>query len=203
MVEPALEREVSGVTWWSVPPPGPGAILLRVLPVALGGGGPADLLDACLAASDARDRLLGDPHTGPVDVDALMQGTSRGTGTASMSADDSGDTAAVVAADSEGRTVTLIQSVYQSFGSGILDPMTGIVLHNRGSAFSTDPRSPARVAPGRPPHTLCPTIAATSAGVVALGCQGAVLSRGSSPNWPAMPSTETPGRSSSSPGVGG
>jgi gamma-glutamyltranspeptidase/glutathione hydrolase len=173
VVEPALERDVGGVTWWSVPPPGPGAILLRVLPVALGGGCTADLLDASLAASEARDHLLGDPRTAPVDVDALMQGTRRGTGTGSMSADDSGDTAAVVATDSEGRTVTLIQSVYQSFGSGILDPMTGIVLHNRGSAFSTDPRSPARVAPGsRPPHTLCPTIAATSAGVVALGCQG-------------------------------
>ncbi len=69
--------------------------------------------------------------------------------------------------------MTLIQSVYQLFGSGILDPDTGVVLHNRGSAFSTDPTHPGRVGPGlRPPHTLLPVIAETDELVLGLGCQG-------------------------------
>ena len=172
VVEPALERTVHGVTWWTVPPPGPGAVFVRLLPVALGGAGDADLLEACLVASNVRDRLLGDPRTGPIDVAALM-GVGGVPSGGTVCSDDSGDTVAVTAADSAGRTVTLIQSVYQAFGSGILDPATGIVLHNRGSAFSTDAASPARVAPGsRPPHTLCPVVATTPTGAVALGCQG-------------------------------
>jgi gamma-glutamyltranspeptidase len=76
--------------------------------------------------------------------------------------------------DGDGRLVALLQSVYQSFGAGILEPETGIVLHNRGSAFSLVPGHPGALAPGaRPPHTLCPAIAETGDGLlVAAGCQG-------------------------------
>ncbi|GAB2617606.1 gamma-glutamyltranspeptidase [Paractinoplanes abujensis] len=84
-----------------------------------------------------------------------------------------GDTVAVTAVDDEGNAVTLIQSVFESFGAGLLDPATGVVLHNRGSSFSLDPSHPAYLRPGlRPPHTLCPAIATTGESVVALGCQG-------------------------------
>ncbi|SNY65463.1 gamma-glutamyltransferase [Paractinoplanes atraurantiacus] len=84
-----------------------------------------------------------------------------------------GDTVAVTAVDSDGNAVTLIQSVFFSFGAGLLDPATGVVLHNRGSSFSLDPGHPGRIQGGsRPPHTLCPTVGVTPDGVVALGCQG-------------------------------
>jgi gamma-glutamyltranspeptidase/glutathione hydrolase len=70
-----------------------------------------------------------------------------------------GDTVAVATADSDGRAVCLIQSLFYGFGAGILDPATGIVLHNRGSLFSLTPGSPNCLAPGRrPAHTLMPTM---------------------------------------------
>jgi gamma-glutamyltranspeptidase len=121
-----------------------------------------------------RQAQLGDPRRAPVDVAAMLSPR-----TVSDEADlpragrALGDTVAVTAADTDGTVVTLIQSVYQLFGSGILDPETGVVLHNRGSAFSTDPAHPAFVGPGlRPPHTLLPVIAQTDDLVLGLGCQG-------------------------------
>jgi gamma-glutamyltranspeptidase/glutathione hydrolase len=73
--------------------------------------------------------------------------------------DPGGDTVAIVAADWEGRAVSLIQSLFASFGAGILDPATGIIAHNRGSYFSLDEDSPNVLAPGkRPVHTLTPVL---------------------------------------------
>jgi gamma-glutamyltranspeptidase/glutathione hydrolase len=71
----------------------------------------------------------------------------------------SGDTVAVVAADSDGHAVSLIQSVFRSFGSGILEPETGILCHSRGAFFSLDPSSPnALEGKKRPAHTLMPVM---------------------------------------------
>lgn len=63
----------------------------------------------------------------------------------------------VTAADRAGMMVSLIQSNYRGFGSGLVVPGTGIALHNRGSCFSTDPASPNAVGPGkRPMNTIIP-----------------------------------------------
>jgi len=71
-----------------------------------------------------------------------------------------GDTVAVVAADGQGNSISLIQSLFGSFGSGILCPATGIIFHNRGASFSLDPGSPNSIAGGkRPAHTLMPVMA--------------------------------------------
>ncbi len=70
-----------------------------------------------------------------------------------------GDTIAIVTADASGRAVSLIQSLASAFGSRVLEPSTGIVLHNRGAAFSLEPGHPNRLAPGRrPAHTLMPVM---------------------------------------------
>jgi len=53
--------------------------------------------------------------------------------------------------------VSWIQSNFAGFGSGLLEPETGIVLHNRGSLYTLEPGHPNQVAPGkRPYHTLTP-----------------------------------------------
>ncbi|MEH0531221.1 MULTISPECIES: gamma-glutamyltransferase [Streptomyces] len=71
----------------------------------------------------------------------------------------SGDTVAVVVTDRDGTWVSLIQSVFHCFGAAVLDPGTGVVLHNRGASFSLDPASPNRLAGGkRPLHTLMPVL---------------------------------------------
>ena len=70
-----------------------------------------------------------------------------------------GDTVAVTAVAADGTAVSLIQSLFHSFGSQVLEPETGVVLHNRGSMFSADPASPNHPAPGkRPAHTLMPVL---------------------------------------------
>lgn len=127
------------------------------------------------AVSADRDRHNADPRFARVPVGTLLdeghiaglcdqvRGASNG-GTDGLSNDSSlrrpsGDTIALVTADGSGRAVSLIQSLYDAFGSGILEPSTGIVLHNRGSAFSLDPPSPNFLAGGkRPAHTLMPVL---------------------------------------------
>ncbi|NQX06117.1 gamma-glutamyltransferase [Rathayibacter sp. VKM Ac-2856] len=183
LVEPAVSRE-GGVRWWVAPPPSQGVVLLGVLPEALSGD-TAALVGAVRDAALVRQAELGDPRGGAIDVEAMLDPRRLSRGALPRAGRALGDTVAVTAADTDGTVVTLIQSVYQLFGSGILDPGTGIVLHNRGSAFSTDPAHPGRVGPGlRPPHTLLPVIAeragsadrsgsAADAGLVlGLGCQG-------------------------------
>jgi gamma-glutamyltranspeptidase len=199
--EPLTQTE-GEVTWWAAPPPSQGATVLALLGPgavdltgAIGGLGrpPADggTLARARAAQAARAAYLGDPRGGEIDVDAMLD-----PGAAPAAASPprgTGDTVAITAVDDEGRSVALIQSVFQTFGAGLLEPRTGIVLHNRGSAFSLVPGHPAEIGPGRrPPHTLCPLLgervpaaaadapdgAASAAPVsgspvrAAIGCQG-------------------------------
>jgi len=61
------------------------------------------------------------------------------------------------AVDHAGNAVSLIESNYAGFGSGIVDPATGIAYQNRGSFFSLDPAHANVLAPGkRTLHTLLP-----------------------------------------------
>jgi gamma-glutamyltranspeptidase / glutathione hydrolase len=61
--------------------------------------------------------------------------------------------------DQEGNAVSLIQSNYAGFGSGIVDPLTGIAYQNRGSYFTLDAGDPNVLAPSkRTLHTLMPAM---------------------------------------------
>lgn len=68
-----------------------------------------------------------------------------------------GGTVYLTTADQDGMMVSLIQSNYMGFGSGIVVPGTGISLQNRGAGFSLEAGHPNRVGPGkRPFHTIIP-----------------------------------------------
>ena len=71
--------------------------------------------------------------------------------------DPGGDTCYLSVVDSDGLAVSLIQSIYFDFGSGIVAGDTGIIPQNRGSFFSLDPTHVNSLEPGkRTFHTLIP-----------------------------------------------
>jgi gamma-glutamyltranspeptidase/glutathione hydrolase len=140
--EPELTDPIAtthgGADVLTAPPNSQGRMLLMILDAV---GATADPL----SATDAPGFAAAYAHS--IDARAAQLGDPRG------------DTVAVVAADWEGRAVSLIQSLFFSFGAGILDPATGIIAHNRGSFFSLDPDSPNVLAGGkRPAHTLTPAM---------------------------------------------
>jgi gamma-glutamyltranspeptidase / glutathione hydrolase len=70
-----------------------------------------------------------------------------------------GDTVYLTAADDQGNAVSLIESLFETFGSGIVAGETGITLQDRGTLFSLTPGHPDQIAPGkRPFHTLVPAM---------------------------------------------
>lgn len=83
------------------------------------------------------------------------------------------DTTYLTVVDREGNMVSLIQSNYESFGSGIVAPGTGFALHDRGGLFSLDPASPNALAGRkRPLHTIIPAFAQKGDTRVAFGIMG-------------------------------
>ena len=68
-----------------------------------------------------------------------------------------GGTVYLTAADASGIMVSMIQSNYMGFGSGVVVPGTGIALQNRGADFAVQQGHPNEVGPGkRPYHTIIP-----------------------------------------------
>ena len=67
------------------------------------------------------------------------------------------DTIYLSVIDKDGNIVSLIQSLYSGFGSGLVPPGTGFMLHNRGGLFTMQENHPNAVAPHkRPLHTIIP-----------------------------------------------
>ena len=89
-----------------------------------------------------------------------------------------GGTVYLCTADADGRMVSLIQSNYMGFGSGVVVPGTGISLQNRGAGFHTDASHPNAVAPAKLPfHTIIPGMvtAADGSPALAFGVMGGAM----------------------------
>jgi gamma-glutamyltranspeptidase/glutathione hydrolase len=169
-VEP-ISVSFGGLTVLTSPPNTHGFLLLRALraidelriadPL---GDGLGTLLRVFHRGNALRASYLADPRYAAVDVTALVN--DRLDETAELGAAQSGpalvphgDTVGVASADGDGYAVSLIQSVYHAFGSGLIDPATGVLFHNRGTSFSLDEASPNVIAPRkRPAHTLMPVM---------------------------------------------
>ena len=118
-----------------------------------------------------RDNEVADPLAMRVSVDELLDAarirelaaTIDPSGSAPVlgvdAAEDHPNTVYVIAVDQYGNVVSLIQSLFATFGSGLVVPDTGIVLQNRGSLFTFEEDHPNVFAPRRRPfHTLCPVL---------------------------------------------
>ncbi|MEO1197632.1 MAG: gamma-glutamyltransferase family protein [Pseudomonadota bacterium] len=125
-------------------------------------------MEAARLAYGVRDGFVGDPASSPDPADFLspahiaslrgrIDPARRGPETAAMDPRLATDTILLTVADGEGRCITVINSIFDSFGSGIVGEQSGVVLQNRGAAFSLQQGHPNEVKPGkRPLHTLIP-----------------------------------------------
>jgi len=145
------------------------------------------LVEAKKVAFADRNRHIADPAFVEVPVERLLDKAyarerrrlirpDRATAWDEIAAGSlAGDTVYVAVVDREGNAVSLDQSLYMLFGSGVVAGGTGILLHNRGAYFSLDPRHPNRLEPGkRPFHTLMASLAFRGGRLWAVfGCMGA------------------------------
>ncbi len=178
---------------WTVPPPSQGYLTLAGAAVAERaglGGDPDDpawahlLVEAWRAVGHDRPDVLYDGADG----DALLREDRFAHAAARVAADrvappdvapgsaasvpavariGDGDTTHLCACDADGLGVSLTQSNALDFGSHLVEPTTGVFLHNRGLGFSLVAGHPAEVGPGRrPPHTLSPMLVTTPDGAL-------------------------------------
>jgi gamma-glutamyltranspeptidase/glutathione hydrolase len=166
------------------PPNSSGLVALELLniletfePPAAEAFGPSGCTDAAwihrgieaakLAMAD-RDAHLTDPEFVDIPVERLISKTyaadlarridpNRAAPAPKATAPSGGGTIYLATVDAEGNAVSLIESNYMGFGSGVVDPETGIHYQNRGSYCSLDAAHPNVLAPGkRTLHTLLP-----------------------------------------------
>ena len=170
-----ISTDYRGLTVWEIPPNGQGIAALMALNILEGfdlAQYPRDSIESFhwqieamkLAFADAY-RHVADPQFMEVSV-AQMLDKAYARDRRSLITDTAlplahpglpkGGTVYLAAADGD-LMVSLIQSNYEGFGSGVLVPETGIALHNRGSGFDLAPNHPNQFAPGkRPFHTIIP-----------------------------------------------
>lgn len=178
-VEP-IATDYRGVRLYELPPSTQGIAALLALNVlecfdvtGLAPGSPEMLhlrIEAMKLAFADRARFVADPEHASVPVAELLDkayarrraalvSRERALPSASAGEPRSSETVYLTVADRDGNVVSLINSLYGPFGSGLVVPGTGIVLQNRGRGFVLDPAHPNCIAPGkRPFHTLIPAM---------------------------------------------
>ena len=193
-----LKISYHGVTLYETPAPTQGFAVLEMLNLLepldmrakpfLGPDYVHLMVQAKQLAYHDRDRHLADPRFADVPMERLISKKYADERRALMDPDRAipwdeipsygslaGDTVYIAAVDREGNAVSLVHSVYGSFGAAVVAGRTGVVLQNRAAYFSLDPKSPNKVEPGKTPlHTLIASMAFRDDKFwAALGCMGA------------------------------
>lgn len=162
------------------PPPGQGIIALLLLNILQGhppGGDPLSAgrlkaeIDATRMAYKVRDALLADPRFAEVDVDYLLspelasqlragQFPKELETPATNAAAEHKDTVYISVVDKDRNCASFINSIFHPFGSGLMAPKSGVLLHNRGQSFELTKGHPNCIGPRkRPLHTIIPGMA--------------------------------------------
>ncbi len=195
-VEP-ISTSYHGWTIYEIPPNGQGIAALEMLnimekfPLAQHGHNSVDALQAMIEAKKLAYadlyRYVADPKFSQVPVQGMLSKQyaaqrAKLIDVAKANCDVlpgepglpvTGDTTYLTVTDSEGNMVSLIQSNYSGFGSGLVADGTGFALQNRGGLFSVDPNSPNRLAGRkRPLHTIIPGFMTNSDKRIAFGIMG-------------------------------
>jgi gamma-glutamyltranspeptidase / glutathione hydrolase len=179
-VEP-IHAAYRGYEVYECPPNGQGLAALMILRqlegFALGDDSLSEadrlhlLAEATKNAYRVRDTAIADPAQASVDVagflsdqwadgarrqirlDGVLPGPDWNGGTEHQ------DTVYLCAVDRDGNAVSFINSLFSSFGTGIMAPESGVLLQNRGTSFRIIPGHPNAIAPRkRPFHTIIPAM---------------------------------------------
>jgi gamma-glutamyltranspeptidase / glutathione hydrolase len=175
-VEP-LRAPYRGVEIVELPPQTQGVAALEALRILDGFALPEDgperhhlLIEATKLALEDRNEYVSDPAAMTVTPEEMLADVwvkelrslidpGRAT-TPVPGAAHPGGTAYMCAADADGLLVSLIQSNFMAFGSGVHVPQWGINLNNRGASFTLDATRVNALAPAKlPMHTLMPAMA--------------------------------------------
>ena len=183
-------------TVYELPPNGQGIAALAMLnlmenfPLAQFGAASADALHVMIEAKKLAYadllRYVADPNFSKVPVAGMLAKTYArarakliDTGrancgvTAGSPPDAGSETTYLCAVDTEGNMVSLIQSNYESFGSGVVPEGTGFALQNRGALFTLDAAHPNALAGRkRPLHTIIPAFMTKGEVRIAFGIMG-------------------------------
>ncbi|MEO7455156.1 MAG: gamma-glutamyltransferase family protein, partial [Gemmatimonadaceae bacterium] len=174
-----ISTTFQGYRIWEMPPNNQGIGVLEMLKIlepydlkAMGHNSPAylhHLIEAKKLAYADLAQYVGDPDHLTVQPERLLDdafiserrshldATKAQARVEPGKAQVASETIYLATADSAGNMVSFINSIFDHFGSGIVVPGTGFVLHNRGAAFTMDTGLPNTIAPGkRPFHTLIP-----------------------------------------------
>lgn len=201
----AVRHGFGEVELWEAPPPSQGSLVpfalavREALPSDVEPEVDAHLWIECARAMMAvRDTALGDPASMDRPVEELWSPEIVAAFAAVLSADRRtarseldvvvsrtvgrprvgrplGDTCHLAVVDADGTAVSLVQSVFWDFGSGIVVPGTGVILQNRGYEQRSDPEAVNCARPGRRPmHTLSAALLTDATGGLrgVLGCMG-------------------------------
>ncbi|MDA1089345.1 MAG: gamma-glutamyltransferase [Proteobacteria bacterium] len=125
-------------------------------------------IEAGRLAYAERNALVSDPDQVDVPVEKLLSADyaaslrnqidpAKATVNPAATGLPGGDTVYLTVVDKDRNAVSFINSLFQSFGSGLVAPKTGVILQNRGFSFNLDPTHVNCIQPGkRPMHTIIP-----------------------------------------------
>lgn len=194
-IEP-IRTSYRGYELWECPPNGQGLVALQMAAMLerfdLSAFGPMSaerlhlLGEVSRMAYAQRDAFICDPRFARVDDKGLVSPqtisqliarfdpSKRMKGLKPVATPEHRDTVYVTVTDSDGTQVSFINSLFDDFGSGIVAPGTGVLLHNRGCGFVLEAGHPNELqGRKRPMHTIIPALLTKNGeGVMSFGVTG-------------------------------